>query len=87
MATPPPVQFRASFVADDGNLVYESKCGKFSIEKQMVASMSGRAGYFTTPEYQLYYADAKGVGHVEKYDTLADAKHGACLKVNPNWEG
>jgi transposase-like protein len=74
----------------DDEPIYTSKCGRFRIEKHMMAG--GRNGYFNDPEYRVFSTIADESGEkVEKrlgtFDTYRDAR-GCCeMEINPDWEG
>ncbi len=77
------VAWRRPYWTDDDTLRYDSKCGKYGIEKVMMADLGGRAGYFTTPEYRLSIAGKSGE---TKHDSLYAAKLQADWNIDPNWD-
>jgi hypothetical protein len=63
--------------------IYTSKCGRYQIQKDHMASLSGRNGHFGVVVYRLTIL---ATGAKTEHDTLRDAKDEADMDNDPNWE-
>lgn len=74
---PQPATVGKSQLPIDGEFVYTSKCGRFSIRKRFYSLPCSSVGYSMT--------DSE-TGKVERCDTLRDAKDEAEWAIDPNWD-